>query len=37
MHSIREMCGTTDVDHLIRLFESFWNHGEEVLGSLDID
>ncbi|CAO1634017.1 unnamed protein product [Sympodiomycopsis kandeliae] len=37
MHSIREMCGTKDVDHLIHLFESFWNKGEEVLDSLDID
>jgi aspartyl aminopeptidase len=37
MHSIREMCGTRDVDHLISLFESFWERGEEVLGSLDVD
>lgn len=37
MHSIREMCGTKDVDHLINLFESFWNRGEEVLNSLDHD
>lgn len=37
MHSIREMCGTKDVDYLIRLFESFWNRGEEVLDSLDVD
>ena len=25
MHSIREMCATTDVDHSLNLFEAFFN------------
>lgn len=37
MHSVRETAHVRDPDHLVGLFESFWNHGEEVLGSLVVD
>ncbi|KAE8217579.1 hypothetical protein CF319_g8361 [Tilletia indica] len=37
MHSIRETCGSGDVELKIRLFESFFNRFEEVDGELTID
>lgn len=37
MHSIREVCSSKDPDYLINLLESFWAHGETVLGSLEVD
>lgn len=37
MHSIREVCSSRDPDYLVKLFESFWAHGEKVLNSLHVD
>lgn len=30
MHSIREMCSATDVDHSLNLFENFFNSFTEL-------
>ena len=30
MHSIREMCATSDCDHAVNLFEAFWNQFTEL-------
>lgn len=37
MHSIREMCGSYDVDYKIRLFVEFFRSFEEVDAELHVD
>lgn len=37
MHSIREVGGTYDVEHGIRLFESFFEHFSEVESKILVD
>lgn len=37
MHSIRETGGVYDVDHGVRLFESFFEHFSEVEGTIFVD
>ncbi len=37
MHSIREMCGTTDVDHSLNLFEAFFNNFSELDAKLHME
>ncbi|KAI9656597.1 MAG: hypothetical protein M1821_004804 [Bathelium mastoideum] len=37
MHSIRETCGSHDVEHAVRLFESFFAHFGEVGQSIEVD
>ena len=37
MHSIRETCGTLDVEYATRLFESFFNHYEDLSRNILVD
>ncbi len=37
MHSIREMCATTDVDHSLNLFEAYFNNFSELDGKLHME
>lgn len=37
MHSIREMCGSKDVDYKIRLFTEFFRSFEQIDQELEVD
>lgn len=37
MHSIRETCGSFDVERKIKLFETFFNHFEQIDSELVTD
>ncbi|KAF2461562.1 aspartyl aminopeptidase-like protein [Lineolata rhizophorae] len=37
MHSVRETGGVWDVEHAVRLFESFWGHYGELEGMVVVD
>lgn len=37
MHSIREVCGAHDVEHAVNLFDSFFEHFEELEKKIEMD